>query len=1077
MKTKAKTVLAAIAATASLTAAAWNTNNWQGVSGGSWNDPANWSLGRVPTNSDTAFLVDMGGPYTIEVEGDHRIFCLMVGYESEATVQGTVTLTGNGTITAVGNKENYIRPKRGLILDGPTVHLDNGNLMLYGPLTVKNGSTITSIGHFTMWMTAPSIYVEQGGTVNIAQNLRCRAVSPITVAGGTFTCKDVIHYPGYTFVPINISVAGGEFTAESLDLAAASSITVTDGTLKATDHITLADTVTLNLTGGTLVLPEPNYPQRMLTENDGATVEYITSNHIIDGPVTDRTVLENLNGGSLTVKNATAAAVKVFSQDGETVTVGGQLVVTNGYISFNNEATLTSDYPMFVKGFCTESVAGLPIVHTPTLVICGGIQPFSIGGEGRYFIFEGPTTVRLTSNLTRTISKSAYPLLSGDFVFDTRDWYDPTIVRSMDLRGLGAKDIAKVTIRGGGDVWVMPTRTGTPFTRFAVEEGCTLTLASLVTGIDFGPLHTEEFVMGPNTVLNIPAGSNSVHAVRWSVDPSAIINVVFTEGLTTEAKGVLCDIGGNFTPAEGQIRLVGATEGWGLIAQNGSWAVTNAAMDVTRESDYEWTGGGANTASETAANWGGTRPMESKTYIFGWEDCGATVNFHRFFQDETQTTPGGTTIQGVKFRNTAVKTFMIGGTAGITYNNAGEYANATLYSLSPVMQKYEGGSIRGHNPTFSASAEGPLVIKTQTDFQKRSATGVIGVSGDVRFGNTITFPRLSLTRYGNNLAHLVCGTRMSVLAGGSLTLTNQTSAFSSPFSGIRIEEGGTLTFNGGASAFYQWNIDKGNTPYSGAAKQTIDGTMNVNVPFRGGGHNSYGGNGSLNLTAAIQPALRATCVAFGDALNVNLSHDWVTTAAGADYPLTIKAYGTPTFRLAADWRYGPAEGASPESTTAERMAVVAEGATLTVDAGGCEATFADPVGGKGTLAVSNGVVRTAGGTAATLGVVAKEDGVFELTAGQTLRSVRCENGGVLRMAAFNPVTVKESVDLGEINLVWPANVSLAGSPRWRTVFVSKAGITGEFASTSQPCVTRVVATEDGFALQIRRTDGMVISFR
>ena len=1068
-------VVAAVAA-ASLTAAAWNTNNWQGPEGGSWNDPENWSLGRVPTAEDTAFLVDMGGPYTINVTGDQRIFCLMVGVESEATVQGTVTLTGSGSITAVGNKENYIRPKRGLIVDGPDLHLDNSNLMIYGPLTVKDGSTMTIKGYnLTMWIQTPSVTVE-GGTLDVGQAIRCRNSSPITVSGGVLKCASLIHYSGYTPSPIKLSITGGDFITEGIELEGTSSINLTGGMLKATDRIALADTVTLSTTGGTLVLPEPNYPQRMLAENGGATVEYVTSVHKVDS-VSDKSVLENLNGGTLIVNSTGNGAVNVFSENGEKVVVGGELVVTNGYINFNNEATLASDYPMFVKGFRTESSAGLPIVHAPTLVICGGIQPFSITDAGRYFIFEGPTTVRLTSNLARTISKSAYPLLSGDFVFDTRDWNDPSIIRSMDLRGLGAKDIATVTIRGGGDVWVMPTRTGTPFTRFAVEEGCSLTLATLTTGNDFGPLHAEEFVMGPNTVLNIPAGSNSVHAVRWSVDPSAIINVVFAEGMTNLAAGVLCDIGGNFTPAEGQIRLVGATEGWGLIEQNGSWAVTNAFADVSRESDYEWTGGGANTLSQNPDNWGGTKPYESQVYVFGAADGGATPNFHRFFRTTETDTAGGSTISGVKFRNTAVKTFTIGGTAGITYNNAGEWANAAIYSLSPVMQKYEGGSIRAFNPSFSASAEGPLVIKTLTDFQKRSDTGVISVSGDVRFGNTVTFPRLGLSRYGNNAGHLLCGTRMSVLAGGSMTFTNQTSAFTVAYTGIRIEEGGTLTFNGGDTAFYQWNVDKGSTPFATAAKQTIDGTMNVNVPFLGGGHNSYGGNGSLNLSAAIRPAVRPTCVAFGDALNVNLSHDWVTTADGADFPLTVKVYCAPTFHLAADWRYGPAEGASPESAAEDRMAVVTDGATLTVDAGGHEATFADPVGGKGTLAVSNGVVRTVGGTAATLGVVVKEDGVFELTAGQTLRSVRCENGGVLRMAAFEPVTVEGSVDLGEVNLAWPANASLAGSPRWRTVFVSKAGFTGAFASTSQPCVTRVVETEGGFALQIRRMDGTVISFR
>ena len=87
----------------SLTAAAYTDNYWQGPDGGSWSSPDNWSLGRVPTADDNTILANMGGPYTINVEGDQRIYCLMVGLETEATVQGTVTLTGSGTITAVGS--------------------------------------------------------------------------------------------------------------------------------------------------------------------------------------------------------------------------------------------------------------------------------------------------------------------------------------------------------------------------------------------------------------------------------------------------------------------------------------------------------------------------------------------------------------------------------------------------------------------------------------------------------------------------------------------------------------------------------------------------------------------------------------------------------------------------------------------------------------------------------------------------------------------------------------------------------------------------------------------------------------
>ena len=1066
---------ALVAAAMSFSAAAFTTNFWQGADGGSWTNPDNWSLGRVPTDDDNTVLTDMGGPYSIEVEGDQTIYCLMVGLETEATVQGTVTLTGSGSITATGKKENYIRPKRGLIVNGPDIHLDNGNLMIYGPLIVKSNSTMTSAGYFTFWINSPSLLVEEYGKVDVALGIRCRSTSPITVAGGSLTAPSIGHYSTYRDA-IRISLTGGELTLADMDLKASSWITMSGGTLKATSSIALEDSVTLTLTGGTIVLPQPSFPQRIVSENNGATLEYITANHIVDGPITDRSVLEGLNGASLTVKSNSSDAMNVFTQDGETVTVDGQLSVSNGYITCTNVATLTSEYPMFVKGFRTTSALGLLTIHTPTMIVCNTAQPFVSGGEGRYFFLEGPMTIRPTANLTRSTSRSFYAQLSGDFIIDQHDWYDPSIVRSMDLRGFGAKDAATLTLRGGGEFWLMTSRSGSPFSRVTLEEGGTLTLATLGTGNDFGPFHTEELVLEANTMVNIPAGSNAIHAVKWTVDPTAVINVVFPEGIATDAKGVLCDIGGNFTPAAGQIRLVGATEGWGLIEQNGSWAVTNAAMDVTRESEYEWTGGGANKLSENPDNWGGTRPMESKTYIFGWEDGGATVNFHCFFRTTDTDDANGTTIQGIKFRNTAVKSFTIGGTAQITYNNSGEWASSAVYSLSPVAQCYFGGQIRGLHPSFCASAEGPLIIKTASDFAKRDAVGQIRVSGDVRIGNTVTFPQLNIYRYGNNCGHLVCGTRLSVLNGGSLTFTNQATAFSQSWTGLRVEAGGSLTFNGGSSAFYRWSCAKGSTSYAGPAKHTIDGTLNINVPFQGGNHQGYGGCGDLHLST-IQPYQTASKISFGDALNVYPSQDWVTTADGADFPLTVKVFGTPTIHLAANWKYGPAEGSTPVSEAADRAAMITGGSTLTVDAGGNTATFEDPVAGYGTLAITNGTLRATGGTASSLGIVMKAGGVFEPVAGQTLRSVRCENGGVLRLTAFEPVTVKENVNLGEINLAWPANLSLAGSPRWRTVFVSKTGFTGEFASTSKACVSRVVETEDGFALQLKRVDGTVISFR
>ena len=392
-----------------------------------------------------------------------------------------------------------------------------------------------------------------------------------------------------------------------------------------------------------------------------------------------------------------------------------------------------------------------------------------------------------------------------------------------------------------------------------------------------------------------------------------------------------------------------------------------------------------------------------------------------------------------------------------------------------MAQNYFGGGLRAFNPSICASAEGPLILKTVSDFVKRSATGQLRVSGDVRIGNTVTFPQLNIYRYGNSCGHLVCGTRLSVLNGGSLTFTNQATALSQSWTGLRVEAGGTLTFNGGSSAFYRWSCAKGSTSYAGPAKHTIDGTLNINVPFQGGNHQGYGGSGDLHLST-IQPFATASKISFGDALNVYPSQDWVTTADDADFPLTIKVFGTPTIHLAANWKYGPAEGSSPTSAAADRAAMITGSSTLTVDANGNTATFADPVAGYGTLAVTNGTLVTSGGTAETLGIAVKANGVYELSAPQTLRALSCDAGGLLRFTASAPLTVKETVNLDGMTLAWSENLNFP-TRRWQTIITSKTGFAGTLSGLGGNLLTQTVETANGIELQMRKVIGTAVYIR
>ena len=64
---KAKFLALTYATAMSLTAAAYVTNIWQNASGGSWGEPSNWSLSRVPTSDDWVELPSLEGNYTINV--------------------------------------------------------------------------------------------------------------------------------------------------------------------------------------------------------------------------------------------------------------------------------------------------------------------------------------------------------------------------------------------------------------------------------------------------------------------------------------------------------------------------------------------------------------------------------------------------------------------------------------------------------------------------------------------------------------------------------------------------------------------------------------------------------------------------------------------------------------------------------------------------------------------------------------------------------------------------------------------------------------------------------------------------
>ena len=231
---KVKFLAWACATAMSLTAAAYVTNTWQNAAGGSWGESSNWSLSRVPTSDDWVELPSLTGDYTINVVGDYQVRCVRL----EKTGAQTVTLTGNGSITSSAN-DCYIRDNRALVLNGPSFIMTKANFMLYGPLTVKNGSVLRCLTA-TMWLTAPALHVESGGSAIFSSSVNVRAgTSVIDVNGGTFESPKITRAGGYTNGgTISLSNNGSLFV-QTLDLDNGASVSVSSGSFSVSSAITM----------------------------------------------------------------------------------------------------------------------------------------------------------------------------------------------------------------------------------------------------------------------------------------------------------------------------------------------------------------------------------------------------------------------------------------------------------------------------------------------------------------------------------------------------------------------------------------------------------------------------------------------------------------------------------------------------------------------------------------------------------------------------------------------------------------------------------------------------------------------
>ncbi len=189
------------------------TLRWINALGGSWNVPANWDGGRVPTAQDTA-VIGIDGTFTVTLDRDVSVASLDVGGGA-----GTQTLAvSNATLTVLGDSRTRSGGELLLVngnVQGSAIFTNSGALVvqsdqtgsLFGPAIINDGLMDIQLG---------ALILQGGGTltgtISIGEAL-------LDLGAGTFTVVDGLAVTGPVSVQgATLEIPSGTVTFDFLTM-------------------------------------------------------------------------------------------------------------------------------------------------------------------------------------------------------------------------------------------------------------------------------------------------------------------------------------------------------------------------------------------------------------------------------------------------------------------------------------------------------------------------------------------------------------------------------------------------------------------------------------------------------------------------------------------------------------------------------------------------------------------------------------------------------------------------------------------------------------------------------------------
>ena len=903
--------IASLAVLAPLALNAATERNWQGGDG-DWTDTAHWEGGNIPKGGEMARW--KSARYgTVNVNTNAYIGYWGLSDKSASDAANTVRWIGTGTVTNSSTSTTYVGIGRNLIIDGPDVFV-NKSLSVHP----TNACLEVRSGH---------LHTDNGTTVNIGSSL--------IVSGGRLTSS----------VTVN---EGAEMS-------------VTGGSAYIYSTCSVHSNATLSLSGGTITFSAaPTLPASAFSFTGGKIVWANTTSigagraHFL--PPAGTTFEHRSSGSGFWVDSS-----GTYSFDGTYVATNRNTGHPNVYnyktsLGFTGNGTFIVDAFRIRNGYTTT-------IRSKAVKLGHGLKAENSGGA----TFSFPDGMEFGAwddwdNANDQGDSSYVPTirLAGRIFFDTLDCIDGVSKRSITLTKCTDGGMTSFSASGGGTVSLTFSGGISALDTLVVEAGTTLWLTNSSGSVsaksirlgDGAALHAtapvagcESIVLGAGATLDIPAQSSTLRLRRLVLGDNA--RLLMTAGLGSVEAAVAPVVGDGakivFTMPEtvtaGTLHAV-----WCAPAWDGDLSST---VEIVGLEGSGWT---LKRVGSVAYLSDGTVPaVTGNSTTPGW--IGETSSLW----SEKSNWTADTVLNGQKYGyfGRDVNPYVTNDVArSIRYpwflSNSGPYylAGKQLTFSYGTLGNNNSNSIRDESP-MPVVIDNPLGFSGSCAFIRNTASSCLLLrgGGKTKGGiHTLGDVRLGGEWQGTNATLLSTSSRLTVLPGGTLTITATGGAFTVP------------------------------------AWLAVDGLLDVSNTFAFASSSSLFGSGDIRVRGVETGATASFPLA--DALTLYPLSGWTTV--GADAPaaaVTISAVETPTLGALGNWRYGPAAGAVPETTEAERALKVAADATLSIDTedpdtgAGHVITFADPIMGEGS------VVKTGAGTlsfATTNSVIA---GVFRVEEG------------------------------------------------------------------------------------------------